>query len=53
MGMNWRLELPEDEEFIFREELGRLQQEIRMRYISAYDRLVRAEGLEEGLHARR
>lgn len=53
MGMNWLLALPEDEEFIFREELGRLQQEIRMRYISTYDRLVRAEGLEEGLHAGR
>jgi hypothetical protein len=46
--MNWLLALPEDEELIFREELGRLQKETRMRYISTYDRLVRAEGLEEG-----
>jgi hypothetical protein len=47
--MNWLLALPAEEEVIFREELGRLQKESRMPYISTYDRLVRAEGLEEGL----
>ena len=47
--MNWLLALPAEEEVIFREELGRLQRETRMPYISTYDRLVRAEGLEEGL----
>lgn len=47
--MNWLLALPAEEEVVFREELGRLQKESRMPYISTYDRLVRAEGLEEGL----
>jgi hypothetical protein len=47
--MNWLLALPAEEEVIFRGELGRLQRETRMPYISTYDRLVRAEGLEEGL----
>jgi flagellar biosynthesis/type III secretory pathway protein FliH len=47
--MNWLLALPAEEEVVFREELGRLQRETRMPYISTYDRLVRAEGLEEGL----
>ena len=47
--MNWLLALPVDEEVIFREELGRLQKGTSMRYISTYDRLVRAEALEEGL----
>jgi hypothetical protein len=47
--MNWLLALPAEEEVIFRKELERLQQETRMPYISTYDRLVRAEGLEEGL----
>jgi hypothetical protein len=47
--MNWLLALPVDEEVIFREELGRLQKDTSMRYISTYDRLVRAEALEEGL----
>ena len=47
--MNWLLALPAGEEVVFREELGRLQQEMSMPYISTYDRLVRAEGLEEGL----
>ncbi len=47
--MNWLLALPVEEEVIFREELGRLQKETSMRYISTYDRLVRAEALEEGL----
>ncbi len=47
--MNWLLALPVEEEVIFREELGRLQKDTSMRYISTYDRLVRAEALEEGL----
>ena len=47
--MNWLLALPVEEEVVFRQELGRLQKETRMPYISTYDRLVRAEGLEEGL----
>ena len=47
--MNWLLALPVEEEVIFREDLGRLQKETSMRYISTYDRLVRAEALEEGL----
>jgi hypothetical protein len=47
--MNWLLALPVEEEVVFREELGRLQRETRMPYISTYDRLVRAEGLEQGL----
>jgi predicted transposase YdaD len=47
--MNWLLALPAEEEVVFREELGRLQKETSMPYISTYDRLVRAEGLEEGL----
>ena len=46
---NWLLALPAKEEVIFRKELGRLKKETRMPYISTYDRLVRAEGLEEGL----
>jgi len=47
--MNWLLALPAEEEVIFREELGRFQKGTSMPYISTYDRLVRAEGLEEGL----
>jgi flagellar biosynthesis/type III secretory pathway protein FliH len=47
--MNWLLALPAEEEVVFWQELGRLQRETRMPYISTYDRLVRAEGLEEGL----
>jgi hypothetical protein len=47
--MNWLLALPVEEEVIFREAWGRLQKETSMRYISTYDRLVRAEALEEGL----
>jgi hypothetical protein len=47
--INWLLALPTEEEVILLGELGRLQRETRMPYISTYDRLVRAEGLEEGL----
>ena len=47
--MNWLLALPAEEEVIFRKELGRFQKGTSMPYISTYDRLVRAEGLEEGL----
>lgn len=49
MKRNWLLALPAEEEVVFREELGRFQKGTSMPYISTYDRLVRAEGLEEGL----
>jgi len=47
--MHWLLALPPVEEIRFRQDLGRLQEEMGMPNLSTYDRLVWEEGQVEGL----
>jgi hypothetical protein len=47
--MNWLLALPPVEEIMFRQDLGKLREEMGMPNLSTYDRLVWEEGLAKGV----
>jgi hypothetical protein len=49
--IDWMVQLPEDLQQQFRQEIHRFEEERRMPYVTSIERLARQEGREEGLEA--
>src|SRR5262249_8168899 len=47
--IDWMVQLPEELQHQFREEIYRFEEGRRMPYVTSIERLARKEGLEEGL----
>ncbi|NJL28081.1 MAG: DUF4351 domain-containing protein [Thermoanaerobaculia bacterium] len=47
--IDWLMALPEELALQFREEHKRFEEELRMRYVTTFERFSKQEGLEEGL----
>ena len=47
--IDWMMVLPETEAKLFQEQLGQLEEELSMPYVTSVERLAKREGLEQGM----